>query len=513
MLAAENGALPGGKVGGIGDVIRDLPLALAARGWKVTVMTPSYGSFHQLPDATMMTEIDVQFAGDTHQIGVYCIEDSVESINHIVLEHALFSPQGTGQIYCDDKDANPFATDATKFAFFSAAAAACIKAKVVTPNVIHLHDWHTAMVLMLRSFDPNFECLKRTRMVYTIHNLALQGIRPLTGHASSLETWFPGLDYSHEKIVDPRYHNCVNPVALAIRLADHLNTVSPTYALEILDADDPSRGFHGGEGLELDLQTAASENRLVGILNGCTYDLPATRRPTWKLIRETIAKALGHWISQDTFVRASHFLALQNSKPMLSRKPTTLLVSIGRITSQKVGLFLQPTGTAPTALDAILQGLSPGELMVMLGNGDAHATSQITQIAQRYDNFLFLDGYIDTLPDLLYRAGDLFLMPSSFEPCGISQMLAMREGQPCVVHGVGGLKDTVEHQETGFVFAGATSEEQAEQFVSTVADALKLKASDKTHWQTLRANAQAARFDWAKSAQQYEQVLYAHDDT
>lgn len=106
----------------------------------------------------------------------------------------------------------------------------------------------------------------------------------------------------------------------------------------------------------------------------------------------------------------------------------------------------------------------------MLGNGDAQLSTKLTKLAHRYDNFLFLEGYIDTLPHLLYRDGDLFLMPSSFEPCGIGQMFAMRNGQPCVLHDVGGLKDTVEHGRTGFVYEGANPNEQAKRFFSTVRD-------------------------------------------
>ncbi len=511
MLAAENGALPGGKVGGIGDVIRDLPVALTARNWSVTVLTPSYGMFSDLPAAEAVAHVDVPFGGETLSVDLSRIPGEQPGISHLVLEHARFSPQGPGNVYCDDPAAEPFSTDATKFAFFCAAAAACVKEGILTPDVIHLHDWHAAMFLALRAFDPLYEELQSIRTVYTIHNLALQGIRPLTGNASSFESWFPGLSYHHDKIVDPRYHDCVNPMALAIRLADHVNTVSPTYALEILEADDPAQGFHGGEGLELDLQQAAREDRLTGILNGCDYSRVKKRgkKPSWKTLRETMKASIEYWISLTEHVRSSHFLALSKIKTRLTRKPKTLLVSIGRLTPQKMGLFLHPTRQSATALEAILDTLSPGELFVMLGNGDPDLCSSLTRIANQRSNFVFLDGYVNKLPDMLYAAGDLFLMPSTFEPCGISQMFAMREGQPCVVHSVGGLKDTIRHGQNGFAFDGSTPVVQAENFVDAVRDALSLRASDEAAWKGVCDAARSERFSWDSSAKQYEQVLYA----
>ena len=115
------------------------------------------------------------------------------------------------------------------------------------------------------------------------------------------------------------------------------------------------------------------------------------------------------------------------------------------------------------------------------------------------------------LSEKLYAAGDLFLMPSSFEPCGISQMLAMRAGQPCVVHGVGGLKDTVEDGRTGFVFGGASVAEQAENFVQAVSGALKIKQEHPEKWRAIRDNAAAERFTWEAAAKAYMEKLYGFE--
>lgn len=517
MLAAENGALPGGKVGGIGDVIRELPLALAGLGWAPIVLTPSYGMFAHHHDAVLIANVEVPFAGRQEIVEVFQVPGPEEAVTHIVLEHAFFSPQGPGRIYCDDGSAAPFATDATKFAFFCMAAAMCLKQEVIEADLIHLHDWHTALFLALRQFHGGCVFLQSIRTVYTIHNLALQGIRPLQGHCSAFETWYPGMHYHHNVLVDPRYHDCVNPMALAVRLADMVNTVSPTYALEILDANDSRHGFYGGEGLELDLQAAAANGRLVGILNGCAYDdrpKKAFRRaPAWKTLRDTMLDALQHWMSRTTYLHSSHYLSAQKITRQLRKKPTSILLSIGRVTPQKVGLFLETCGAGDTALEAILKSLDPGVLFVLLGNGEVELEKELTTIANRHANCVFLEGYIDSLPDLLYRSADLFLMPSTFEPCGISQMMAMREGTPCVVHGVGGLKDTVEHLHTGFVFSGDSPREQADNFVATVSDALALKNNAPEDWKTLCDTAAAVRFSWDQSAVTYEQELYERTNT
>jgi len=143
----------------------------------------------------------------------------------------------------------------------------------------------------------------------------------------------------------------------------------------------------------------------------------------------------------------------------------------------------------------------------MLGSGDPDFERFFAGIAARRRNFLFLNGYSDPLANLLYASGDLFLMPSSFEPCGISQMLAMRSNQPCVAHAVGGLKDTVTDG-NGFPFNGRGVSEQAQRFVSTTAAALDLRRTNPGRWKTLSAAAAAERFDWQVSATQYLDRVY-----
>ena len=161
-----------------------------------------------------------------------------------------------------------------------------------------------------------------------------------------------------------------------------------------------------------------------------------------------------------------------------------------------------------TALEHVLDVIGPDSVLIIVGSGDAKYEKQVRDIASASKNFVFLRGYSDLLAEALYKSGDLFLMPSSFEPCGISQMLSMRAGQPCVVHGVGGLKDTVHNGSNGFVFGGDSAVEQATNFVATVARALQVKLNYDDVWQDICKNAAAARFDWPTAAQQTIGKLY-----
>ena len=164
-----------------------------------------------------------------------------------------------------------------------------------------------------------------------------------------------------------------------------------------------------------------------------------------------------------------------------------------------------------SALEHILETLGHRGVFFLLGSGNAEFEDDIAAIAREHDNLIFLRGYSEPFGNLMYHGGDLFLMPSSFEPCGISQMLAMRAGQPCVVHGVGGLHDTVASGHTGFVFAGETPTEQAQAFVETVDAALVLRHDHPNRWQRIREQAAAQRFDWGSTARQYIEQMYEHN--
>lgn len=507
MVAAENGALPGGKVGGIGDVMRDLPVALAARGWDPTVLTPAYGVLAGLPGAVESGRLHVPFGGAVERAGIFDVPGPDRRVRHRVLEHPLFCVQGPGRIYCDDGPNRPFYSDAGKFALLCAAAAELAVSGTDHPQVLHLHDWHAALFFALRRFDPRYAALRSVRAVFSVHNLAFQGTRPLRHTGSSLQAWFPTLRYQKRMVVDPRHPDCVNPLAAAIRLADKVHTVSPTYAAEILRPSVPQAGFVGGEGLEADLAAAAARHRLVGILNGCAYPSAGARRPAWKKLVKTLGAALLPWVAQSESMPAAHYVADKRLAGLPAQRPSTVLTSVGRVTDQKVRLFRERVDGERSALDAVLELLGKNGVLIVLGSGEPAYERFFCETAARHANFVFLRGYSDALAESLYAAGDLFLMPSSFEPCGISQMLAMRAGQPCVVHAVGGLKDTVDPT-CGFLFDGAGPVQQARSFVAAVRRAITLQQAGGAVWQKMRRAAAAKRFTWEATAARLERELY-----
>jgi len=516
MIAAENDVIPGGKVGGIGDVVRDIPKALAKLGARVSVVIPAYALFHELPESVIVGTITTEFRGRPERIELYKLFANQDSgVHYYVLHHPLFGAGGPGAIYCDDDANQPFATDANKFALFSVASLSIIQSGLLdTIDVLHLHDWHSALAAALIKFDPAFQSLQSMQCVYSIHNLALQGIRPFSESASSLEAWFPHLHYDKVQMADPRWPHCVNPMAAAIRLADRVHTVSPTYATEIIKPNDPGKGFHGGEGLDKDLQNCADQGRLFGIINGIDYpgDENITQRgaKSWASFLSQANDEMLRIIGNQSILENSDYLVHQRLARLQSQPmPAHVITSVGRLTDQKMALLLQPMQDGQIPLESLLDLLKNRGLLLVLGTGDKELESTCKKLAAKHPHFLFFNQYSQHLSDLLFSNGDLFLMPSSFEPCGISQMMAMRFGQPCLAHEVGGLKDTIKDNATGYLFSGDSLSAQSAAMVDRFAKVLLQREQQPVAYLKISVNASKERFYWHNSAAQYMEELYS----
>ena len=317
MVAAENDGLQGGKVGGIGDVVRDVPPALARFGWQVSVATPSYGFLHKTPGSTLVGRVSFLFGGVATEADVHSVPGKKPSpgVTHYVFDHPAFTwvERGRHQIYRNDPPDSPFASDASKYALFCAAVAEAARRDLFGQlDCMHLHDWHAAFLLILLKYRPEYEPLNRLRTAYTIHNLALQGVRPLQGHLSSLKSWYPDVPIEgNRELADPTWPNCVNPMAIGIRLADAVHTVSPSYAAEILKPSDRP-GYYGGEGLEADLVRTERDGRLFGILNGCEYpeDREVTKLKLPELLEQLRSQVLKWTVAQGS-VSAANLIALE----------------------------------------------------------------------------------------------------------------------------------------------------------------------------------------------------------
>ena len=498
-------------MGGVGDVVRDLPVALSKLGWSATVATPSYGSLHRVDGAERIGSVEVPYRGRLEPVETWLVPGSNTGVRNIVFDHPLFAADGAGLIYFGDEPERPFATDANKFALFCASAAEWVASTSRKPDVVHLHDWHAAMYLLFARYDERLGAVANIPTVFTVHNLSYQGTRPLRGDDSSLEAWFPDLRPDIDAIVDPEHGNCINPMAAAIRLADRVSTVSGTYADEICRPSDPSTGFIGGEGLESLLNDARAEGRLIGILNGCEYDLPKTRRPGWMRLLGMCEAQLHDWQRRNP-ANDAHQLARQRIAQFPKRRPLHILTSVGRLVAQKATLLLLDADSGNSPLQRLSAELGRSTVIIVIGSGEPVFEKRMLAVAHECPNVLFLNGYSELLADPVYAAGDLFLMPSSFEPCGISQMLAMRAGQPCVVHGVGGLRDTVVHGDTGFVFDGDTSRAQADNFVTATRDALAWRSDDPAGWKNMCERAMEQRFSWQLCAERTVRELYGFND-
>ncbi|TAK66849.1 MAG: glycogen synthase, partial [Bacteroidetes bacterium] len=487
MVASENASLRGGKVGGVGDVVHDLPNALAALGWKCTVIIPSYGFLHHQNPASLMGRIHFPFRNHWHEAEFWevSLQKSYELVRNIVVHH----PWIIGEpIYFNDPSDQPFARDASKYALFCSAVGQFLRLPG-TEGVLHLHDWHAATLLLLRDLHPEFSHLNNFKTIFTVHNLGIQGTRPMRNHDSSLEAWFPELFHYTDWVYhwkDPRYDSWFyTPMLAGIRFSYKVNTVSETYADEILHSSNHANGYFGGEGLEPLLQQAKMEGRLSGILNGFSYSpVSVSPTPIPELLNLIMNEVQNHQVqigglTLDDSIRKLQWLREKNIN--------LLMTSVTRVVEQKVRLLCEKDEYGQVSLDSIAATLNDSNgLYILLGTGTPDYEWYLSEASRYHERFVFVRGYSEIIAKALYASGTMFLMPSLYEPCGISQMHAMSNGQPCVVHGVGGLKDTVWHDVNGFVFEGWTMKEKVHNFGGTVRHAVEVAMLQEEKWNAIK---------------------------
>ncbi|WP_350291049.1 glycogen/starch synthase [uncultured Croceitalea sp.] len=504
FAAAENDGIANCKAGGMGDVVRDVPRQISAKGDKTHVVVPSYGRLHQ--QGVLKTKLNFMLRGMVYTAELYEVKPKKEYPNlyHYVIHHPEIEAGGIAHIYHDDPE-EPFYTDAIKYFIFCTAVAEAIKKGAFGKlDIVHLHDWHSSLILFLREYHRTYDNLKKIRFVYSIHNLAIQGIRPFNDNYSSLRNWFPDVPFDEKGLQDYRYQDCINLMAVGIRLADAVHTVSPSYKEDVMKASSPPE-FIGGEGLEKDLQLADKEKRLYGILNGCNYKNINVEEKGF-IYRNTV-KAIFSWLQEESKKYKADFLAHTGEKIMqyVDKEPKFIVSSVARLTEQKFYFFKR----SPEAFVEILKKLEAIDgIFILLGTGAPEYEELFRDISYKHNNFIFTNGQSENLIDSMYLESDLYFMPSLFEPCGISQMLSMRNGNPCLVHHTGGLIDTVKHMKTGFGFDGKTYDEKIKNMLSTFDLALDTFVNDKPTWKKIQASAKKVRFTWEKSVDEYYTVLY-----
>jgi len=455
---------PIAKVGGLGDVLYGLSKALVQKGHRVRIFLPKYDILdYHLIEELQVAEKNLTFTeneksisntlwrGKCHDLELYLIET-----HH---PRAYFDRE---KIYGEEDD-----TD--RFSFFCKVACEVLLRE--PPDIIHLHDWMTAFCTLF------FKEKKHPKIVFTIHNLEHQG------RCAPFNVERLGYSSVDEKLQDPIYDDTLNLLKGALYYSDALTVVSPTYMKEIQTSEH-------GLGLEKDL--IENKKKLTGILNGIDAHYWNPEKDSFLVQRYRIAEIKQG--KRENKIHVQEHLGL----PQDENKP--LVVSITRLVPQK-GIDLIEYGIEKT--------IELGGQFVLLGSTtDPELRAQFERWKNKPQVAIRLE-YDEPFSHILYAASDMLLMPSIFEPCGLSQMISLRYGSVPLVHATGGLKDTIVDSEqkskrkpNGFVFT--TPDNKGVDSVLERAFHLYRESPDK--WDELVQNGMQEDFSWNVSADKYIEV-------
>ena len=482
IMSAE--MVPFAKTGGLADVIGALPKALKSLGHDVRVAMPHYGRidrdrFH-LSEVLEPYSVPMDNQTEKAQLLQTTVASSVGDVPVYMVDNAHYYDRDGIYMYEDDAD---------RFIFFCRATLEGLRQLDWQPDVIHCHDWHTAIVpnwLKTIYKDDPFYCT--TASVYTIHNLAYQGI---FGHRV-LE--IAGVaEYGFLFHADtPHLNEAVRLMGRGIYYADIINTVSESYASEILQPEF-------GEGLDPLLRDR--RDRLYGVLNGIDTTM---NNP------ETDSYIAAHYSGADLSGKAECKLDLQREAGLPQSRSTPLIGVISRLAAQK-GFDL---------IDEIIEPLLRHHdvQFVVLGTGDQRYHDRFNEIHARFPQqaraFLTFNA---PLAQKIYAGSDMFLMPSRFEPCGLGQMIALRYGAIPIVRETGGLSDTVRNYDPttgeGNGFSFHAYESMA--LYAAIVRALE-NYRYRNVWEQLMQRAMSADHSWTASARRYvdlyRRAITVHSD-
>ncbi|MHB8178421.1 MAG: glycogen synthase GlgA [Vulcanimicrobiaceae bacterium] len=476
VLFAASEAYPLAKTGGLADVVGSLAAALGELDVETRIIMPGYPSaLKHMQRARVKADFGDLFGFGPTTLLAGTMPNSPVGV-YLVRNAELF--ERTGSPYADAAGAD-WPDNARRFTLLCRVAAALATEHSPLnwhPDLVHAHDWQTALVPALLATRRG----GRPPTVFSIHNVAFQGIFPAPV--------FPelGLPQSAFSVDGVEFYGSVSLLKAGLVYADRLTTVSPTYAREI---QEPRFG------MGLDGVFAARSADLTGIVNGIDERL-------WDPTRDPHIPA--HYSVEHLEGKRACKAALQQELGLREEATVPLIAMIGRMTEQKgQDLVL---GIAPWLL-------ARGVQLAVLGSGDRALESAFVTLAKDHRGSVATRiGYDEPLAHRLEAGADLFLMPSRFEPCGLNQMYSQRYGTPPIVHAVGGLADTVTDagaqaiasgQASGFAFTEPTQEA----LLAAIMRALTLLRNAQT-WQRIQAAGMRRDFGWHRSAARYRR-LYA----
>ncbi|SBT06068.1 glycogen synthase [Candidatus Accumulibacter aalborgensis] len=463
------------KTGGLADVVAALPVALAARGLDVRVLLPGLPAvLNGLADLKPVIRLGPAFGAAVVTLRIGHLPDSGLSA-YVIDAPFLYQRDGNPYLGPDGRD---WRDNHRRFALLGWIAAHLAAGELDQdwqPDVVHAHDWHAGLVPAYIAQNPALT----TATVFTIHNLAFRGLFPLDYHGDL------GLLISGQDRSAIEFHGQLSFMKAALVHAKRVNTVSPSYAREICTAEF-------GWGLDGLLRDRGRE--LSGILNGVDYSVwdPTTDRA----LPETYTAA-------DLGGKKACKLKLQTELGFTHRGKGPLFAVVGRLTSQK-GMVL--------VLSVLPALLAAGGQLVVIGSGEADIEAGFRTAAAAHPHAVFAHlAYDDALAHRIIAAADVLLVPSHFEPCGLTQLYALRYGTLPLVRRVGGLADTVidatpenlrAGTANGFVFGDAGSHA----LTACIAEACAL-FRDAPAWLEVQKRGMAQDFSWGDSAARYE-ALY-----
>lgn len=464
VLFAVSEAVPFIKTGGLADVAGSLPRALQKEGADIRVVLPNYQGILEEYKAQMLhkTEISVPVSWRQQYCGIKQLD--YRGVRFYFLDNEYYFKRDGVYGYFDD---------AERFAFFNRAVLEAIPHYGFEPDIIHCHDWQTALIpLFIKEF---YKQTKSIQTVLTIHNLKFQGVFT---HWILHNILGLGDQYFTSDRIE--YNGQINLLKAGIVFSDRLTTVSKTYAEEIKSA------FYG-EGLDGLLN--AHSKKMRGILNGLDYNEYNPETDPYIYVRYKNSLQDKH----------KNKIKLQSELNLPAKKSTPLLAMVTRITAQK-GLDL-----LVHILDELLQ---EDVQLIVLGAGDEKYENILKHTVYRHvHKFRVMLQFDEALARKIYAGADIFLMPSLFEPCGLGQLIAMRYGALPVVRETGGLKDTVvPYNEyigagNGFSFANYNAHE----LLFTIKRALALYKDQKS-WNKVVKNAFNSNYNWDSSAREYVEL-------